>query len=123
MGGSFYKCLKMDGGGKPTGCRGFMAPPDGATAMIRGRTGTPANAYRRRNVDCVRERASLLIPSDPFLPMFPLMWRGVRGSSYRGGVLPLLALSRNDNTTSPLTPYMYVVCVYVWLSYPDLLSS
>ena len=61
-----------------------------------------------------RERASLRIPSDPFLPIFPLMWRGVRGSSYRGGGLPLLTPSRNDNTTSP-PPHVYVMCMYVSL--------
>ena len=66
------------------------------------------------------ERASLRIPSDPFLPVFPLMWRGVRGSSYRGGGLPLLTPSRNDNTTSPPPPSPCVCVCYVctlFLSY------
>jgi hypothetical protein len=70
---------------------------------------------RHCEVRTQRARASLRIPSDPFLPIFPLMWRGVRGSSYRGGGLPLLTPSRNDNTTSPPPPppHGYVMCMYV----------
>ena len=52
------------------------------------------------------------------------MWRGVRRSSYRGGGLPLLTPSRNDNTTSPPSPLpMCMLCVCMYLFFLSCVRS